>query len=1060
MRFAGFCTEDVDCDDGAYCNGEETCDLSASVCRPGFEACPGRYCDESADACVECLYAFNCDDGDACNGSEICVGGSCMGGTPLVCDDGADCTDDSCDPDVGCVYADNCPLGDVCNVSTGLCQPGPAELIGTAATWAYWEEGDDPEVDWTALGFDDSAWRYGTAQLGYGDGDEATVVECGPTHPVCDADNFPATYFRKSFDLADSYSDVSDVNTLTLHLLRDDGAIVYLNGTEIQRDNMPEGAVDYLTFASTTVSGGDEVVFFSSTEDPATLVNGVNIVAVEIHQATATSSDISFDLRLVANTMCDDDGDCADGNICNGAESCVAGLCIDGMVLDCDDGVTCTTDTCDALLGCENVGNCPVGEVCNEVLGVCEVMTADPLPIEQGDTWTYFKGVVEPTPEDLTAWAELGFDDDVTGWYTGPSGLGYGTDCPPSTLLDDMQDGYVSVYARRPFYIANPGAVVELTLTMDYDDSFTAYINGVEVARNNVDGTPPTFDTLANADHECSGSASPNPPEDYAIQSSFDLSTLLVPGANMLAIQAHNLTSGSSDFTLLPTMTSEEIGPTTTYTFQDGFDGYVGTADTFLFESQPDSSQGSAEAFEWDGDDPTGSGQVNYALIRFDDVFGTGAGQIAPGSPVTAASLTYTVLDAGDEGAVYEVLADWDEAVTFNGFGSQAGVQADEYDPVSVGAATGNPIGTYEIDVTSSLQAWSASPLDNLGWLIFTTAATSGGGVQVHSSEHTAEPALRPKLTVEISTGVVADPPAVEAVGSRYLAITPAAGPPSVALRIDSSSIDCMPMYVDANGLLTDTPVFQSATTWGTVYVADAEIIPSTTYQVQSDVRLPAESENLSDAVAATTWMWGDPTHDEFVDVMDIVCVLDGFDLAYGQCSREADDLMESVPDRVIDVNDLVAVLDAFAHVSYYGTWCTKGGAVASVNDSSGGVVSIVPASNHVRGGDRVVVDVYAAGFDDLRGYQISLDVVGRSGVVIESMHIDEGRGDYVFADMTSFPAVSETTGQLACATAEVGVDSGGRAYLGTFILRASKRAAVSTRFGWAERVSSSTPRM
>src|SRR5256885_1350218 len=77
----------------------------------------------------------------------------------------------------------------------------------------------------------DGTWKSGPAELGYGDGDEATVVSFGS-----DANNkFITTYFRDSFTV----SDPSLVTSLTMRVLRDDGAVVYLNGTEVFRTNMP-----------------------------------------------------------------------------------------------------------------------------------------------------------------------------------------------------------------------------------------------------------------------------------------------------------------------------------------------------------------------------------------------------------------------------------------------------------------------------------------------------------------------------------------------------------------------------------------------------------------------------------------------------------------------------------------------------------------------------------------------------------------------------------------------------------------------------------------------------
>lgn len=166
-------------------------------------------------------------------------------------------------------------------------------LVATGSTWSYLDDGSDQGTAWSVPGFDDSSWSAGPAQLGYGDGDEATVVSFGSDS----SNKHITTYFRKIFQIADP----SGYVRADLRLLRDDGAIVYLNGVEVFRSNMPGGAVDSSTTASSTVGGADESTFFEATLDPALLQTGTNLLAVEIHQANPTSSDISFDLELTAS---------------------------------------------------------------------------------------------------------------------------------------------------------------------------------------------------------------------------------------------------------------------------------------------------------------------------------------------------------------------------------------------------------------------------------------------------------------------------------------------------------------------------------------------------------------------------------------------------------------------------------------------------------------------------------------------------------------------------------------------------------------------------------------
>lgn len=164
-------------------------------------------------------------------------------------------------------------------------------LIPTGATWKYLDNGSDQGTAWRAPAFNDTSWASGPAQLGYGDGDEATVISYGPNSGA----KYITTYFRRSFNVADA----SAYLNATVRLLRDDGAVVYVNGTEVFRSNMPGGSIGYQTLASAAI---DDTTFYSASFSPGLLVNGANVVAVEVHQANGTSSDLSLDLELTAST--------------------------------------------------------------------------------------------------------------------------------------------------------------------------------------------------------------------------------------------------------------------------------------------------------------------------------------------------------------------------------------------------------------------------------------------------------------------------------------------------------------------------------------------------------------------------------------------------------------------------------------------------------------------------------------------------------------------------------------------------------------------------------------
>lgn len=165
-------------------------------------------------------------------------------------------------------------------------------VVATGSSWKYYDNGAAP-AQWNTLSFDDSGWSSGNAELGYGDGDEATTVGYGG-----DSNNkHITTYFRKQFSL----SNPQQYSHLTINLLRDDGAVVYINGAEVWRSNMPSGNIGFGTEADNTIAWPNEDDWHSTNVSAAYLLDGANVIAVEIHQDSPSSSDISFNLSMVAH---------------------------------------------------------------------------------------------------------------------------------------------------------------------------------------------------------------------------------------------------------------------------------------------------------------------------------------------------------------------------------------------------------------------------------------------------------------------------------------------------------------------------------------------------------------------------------------------------------------------------------------------------------------------------------------------------------------------------------------------------------------------------------------
>lgn len=165
-------------------------------------------------------------------------------------------------------------------------------LVSAGAYWRYDDSGIDLGTAWSDPAYDDSAWPEGAAQLGYGDGDELTLLDYGG-----DTQNKIITYyFRRTFQV----NDASAYESLVLRLVRDDGCIIRLNGVEIGRSAMPDGAVDWLTLASETAATATENDVIELAADAAALEDGENVLAVEVHQVSVSSTDISFDLEVEA----------------------------------------------------------------------------------------------------------------------------------------------------------------------------------------------------------------------------------------------------------------------------------------------------------------------------------------------------------------------------------------------------------------------------------------------------------------------------------------------------------------------------------------------------------------------------------------------------------------------------------------------------------------------------------------------------------------------------------------------------------------------------------------
>ncbi|MBN1675507.1 MAG: lamin tail domain-containing protein, partial [Kiritimatiellae bacterium] len=180
--------------------------------------------------------------------------------------------------------------------------PGGANsgsLVSKAAGWIFHDRGENLGTAWRAAAYTDSGWQDGNAPLGYANPGEYPELDTEVDYGDNPANKPITTYLRKRFTLG---AEPANVTSLTLNANYDDGFVAYLNGQEVARSaSMPGGTVAYDTAAASHTAAGYET--FNLNAQTGKLVQGLNVLAVELHQAGATSSDLFIDLELLYSAV-------------------------------------------------------------------------------------------------------------------------------------------------------------------------------------------------------------------------------------------------------------------------------------------------------------------------------------------------------------------------------------------------------------------------------------------------------------------------------------------------------------------------------------------------------------------------------------------------------------------------------------------------------------------------------------------------------------------------------------------------------------------------------------
>ncbi|MBQ0056116.1 MAG: CotH kinase family protein [Bacteroidales bacterium] len=167
-----------------------------------------------------------------------------------------------------------------------------SNLLSTKSTWTYYDKGSLDGKNWTSPTYQTTGWKTGKAPLGYftgGTRDYQTTLGYGS-----DANNkYPTYYFRTNVTLD---KDPADGDIFTIDYTVDDGCIIYVNGTEALRYNMPSGNVTFNTFASSYAQNNPDNC--TGTLPTSLFHKGSNTIAVEVHNNNANSTDIYWEASI------------------------------------------------------------------------------------------------------------------------------------------------------------------------------------------------------------------------------------------------------------------------------------------------------------------------------------------------------------------------------------------------------------------------------------------------------------------------------------------------------------------------------------------------------------------------------------------------------------------------------------------------------------------------------------------------------------------------------------------------------------------------------------------
>ncbi len=448
---------------------------------------------------------------------------------------------------------------------SGGAEPATPVLLDDTGTWSYLPSATVPADDWTAADYDDSAWSTGAAPIGYGDSALTTTITPGAAsrRPI-------TTYFRSSFTVPDTTS----LAGVSVSYVADDGAVVYVNGTEVSRTRIDAGPVRADTRANAIARTSDARAHRTVVTVPAdSLVAGENTIAVEEHVNYRSSASMTMQARVTRIERAQDADGAADragasdqaGQDADEADQATDPAGADDRAADdrtgddraADDQGAGDREAADARGADGGTGSAKdpgAAPATGMPLVPVDATTATGEIVPAGSEWSYR---YETTAAD-DGWSK---DADLSGWRTGRAPFGW--DSRNSTINTPLEKGVArTAYFSRDVDLGALTDSTRLTLRVRVDDGAVIRVNGTEVGRLRMesrdvdhDGRPDNVISFTDsATQEVTAACASADENMFTVE--LDRSQL-TDGVNRIGVETHSNSRMASSLTFDATATLE-----------------------------------------------------------------------------------------------------------------------------------------------------------------------------------------------------------------------------------------------------------------------------------------------------------------------------------------------------------------------------------------------------------------------------------------------------------------------------------------------------------------------